>query len=409
MERNGRLLTLPLLLALACTADTVVVRGTADAGPDGSISLDGGAPDGSTPDGASPDAGSPGLPATTELDLLFVIDNSNSMEQEQASLVNEVPRLVRAFAEGRITDPATGAVVSTFTPATSIHVGVINTDMGAGGNVVPTCTNSSFGDDGLLLTEGNVMSGARSCEASYPSFQVFDGSAPDLLDETARVANDVACMAEVGTDGCGFEQQLDAALKSITPASSPLTFQEGTRGNGDTNAGFLRPGATLAIVMVTDEDDCSVLEPDLYNPSSTRFSGDLNLRCFNHPEAVHPVSRFIDGLVAGRDARRLVFAPIVGVPVRLAPAAGVAPDYAGILADPDMIERVDATSPNRLETSCNVPGRGLAFPPRRIVQTAEGLDGRGAYVTVQSICQSDFGPALDAVVARVVESMAAQP
>jgi len=40
-----------------------------------------------------------------------------------------------------------------------------------------------------------------------------------------------------------------------------------------------------------------------------------------------------------------------------------------------------------------VPGRGLAFPPRRIVQVGRGLDARGVSTTMQSICQADFTPA----------------
>jgi len=38
-----------------------------------------------------------------------------------------------------------------------------------------------------------------------------------------------------------------------------------------------------------------------------------------------------------------------------------------------------------------VPGRGIAFPPRRLVSLARGLGRERA--TVQSICQEDFTPA----------------
>ncbi|MEM1413758.1 MAG: hypothetical protein AAGH15_02595 [Myxococcota bacterium] len=359
-----------------------------------------------------------------EVDLLFMVDNSNSMEQEQASLTDEIPRLVRVLASGVLTDPDTGGVVREFPPVRSLRVGVISSDMGAGGNVVPTCTNSSFGDDGLLIDRGNVASMGRACEASYPSFLEFERDPGESEeDETARItqlANDVACVAELGTDGCGFEQQLEAILKSTTPASSELRFQEGTRGNGDVNRvegsgsamdpdddQFVRPNSLLAIVALTDEDDCSVREPDLYNPSSTRFRGDLNLRCFNHPEAVHPVSRYVNGLLALRASQPslLVYAAIVGIPVRLAPGRGEVADFDTIPADRDMQERVDPDNPNRLETSCNVPGRGLAFPPRRMVQVAQELQERGAAGVVQSICQRDFGPALDTIIDKIADAL----
>ncbi|MCZ7685534.1 MAG: hypothetical protein M5U28_44850 [Sandaracinaceae bacterium] len=61
-----------------------------------------------------------------------------------------------------------------------------------------------------------------------------------------------------------------------------------------------------------------------------------------------------------------------------------------------MDERRDPTMPNRLVPSCNVPGRGVAFPPRRIVRVAEGLDLRGATSVIGSICQADYsGPVTD--------------
>ncbi|MEM1414476.1 MAG: hypothetical protein AAGH15_06235, partial [Myxococcota bacterium] len=359
-------------------------------------------------DATTVDAGVFDLPATGDLDLLFVIDNSGPMEQEQASLVDEIPALLRALTEGLLRDRETDAEVLAFAPVQRMHIGVVTSDMGAGGQIVPTCANSAFGDDGILRTLGNFASIARRCAARNPSVQVYDASLPNQLEQVEAVANDVACVAE-GTDGCDFEQHLDAALKAITPPESPLRFQEGTLGNGDVNAGFIRPGATLAIVVLADEDDCSILDPDLYNPGSTRYPGDLNLRCFNHPEAVHPVSRYVEGLAAGRDPRRLVFATIAGVPVDIGTPFGEAPDFAGILSDPLMIERVDDDNPNRLETSCNLPGRGLAFAPRRLVQTAEGLAAQGAYATLQSICQSNLAPALDAIVERIARSMAAHP
>ncbi|MEM1417732.1 MAG: vWA domain-containing protein [Myxococcota bacterium] len=385
-----RRLLLPTLL-LACTSGAAT--GDRDAAADAT----------------TVDAGVFDLPATGDLDLLFVIDNSGAISGEQFRVVEEIPALVLALAEGVRRDRVTDAEVFTFPRVQRLHIGVVTMDMGAGGALVPTCRNSSFGDDGILQTRGNVASMARRCEPENPRFQVYDALVPNQLEQAEALGNDVACVAEVGTHGCGFEQPLDAALKAITPPESPLRFQEGTRGNGDVNAGFIRPGATLAIVVLTDEDDCSILDPELLDPTSTRFTGSLILRCFNHPEAVHPVSRYVEGLAAGRDPRRLVFGALVGVPVRLGTPFGEEPDFARILSDPDMIQRVDEDNPNRLETSCNVPGTGLAFPPRRLVQTAEGLAAAGAYTTVQSTCQSDYGPMVDAILERIVRSMAAHP
>ena len=147
-------------------------------------------------------------------------------------------------------------------------------------------------------------------------------------------------------------------------------------------------------MFLTKEEDCSALDPELFNPTSSVYSGDLNLRCFSFPGAVQPVERYVDGLAAGRDPRLIYFAPIVGVPVEVAGS-----DFAAILDHPDMQEQIDPSMPNRLRPSCNVPGLGFAFPPRRIVDVGRQLEDRGAHVTVQSTCQADLTPAMDALIA----------
>lgn len=405
-------LSCSLVLLASCADDKTVVFIDGDPLDAGSPPADSGmAPvDEGTPDTGLPDdAGLPDMsrPALTSVDLLFVIDNSGSMQEEQESIVAELPLLIQTLASGEIRDPDTGALLRTFTPVERLRVGVVSSDMGTGGTAVPTCTNARFGDDGLLNSRGNTA--RMPCLASYRAPQTFDRMgatpAPGAVEEFAM---DVACVAELGVDGCGFEQQLEGMLKAVTPASSSLTFQEGTPGNGTVNGDFGGDDTVLAIVMLTDEDDCSTAEPALFNPSSTRFTGDLNLRCFNFPEAVRPVSRFRDGLLAGRDPGRVVFMPIVGVPVALAAGSGAATDYDAILAAPEMQEVVDPVATNRLLASCNVPGRGLAFPPRRIVELARDLDGRGAHAPVASICQSDYGPAIRTFVDAVTDALAAR-
>ena len=396
---------LTLLLVVSCTEEKIVVFTEGDPRDAGSPPIDSALDEG-TPDEGAPDAA---LDPVSNVDLLLVIDNSRSMEEEQASLADEIPVLdAYARVRSQLLNPDTGAArCGSSRRSGRLRVGVVITsDMGTGGFNVSSCSSTTLGDDGLLIDRGNVGLDAR-CEASYPVPQTLDtmGAPPNLM-AAADFAVDVTCIAQLGTDGCGFEQQLDSMLKAVTPSSSALRFQDDTPGNGTLNGSFGGDDAVLAVVMMTDEDDCSTFEPDLFNPSSTRFNGDLNLRCFRFPEAVHPVSRFRDGLLEGRDAGRVVFLPIVGVPEALAPGAGEAADYTTILAAPEMQEVVDPVNDNLLTASCNVPGRGFAFPPRRIVQLAEELDGAGAHASVASICQTDYGPALNLLVDAVADAMA---
>jgi hypothetical protein len=268
--------------------------------------------------------------------------------------------------------------------------------MGTGGFRVPTCIEPNFGDDGVLRTVGNTA--IAGCSATYPSFLRFDPS----TDDAGSFASELTCVAVAGTGGCGFEQPLEAVLKALTPSTTGPTgrfdgsFSMGTTGHADgRNAGFLRPDADLAIVILTDEEDCSALDPELFNPSSSVYSGDLNLRCFSFPGAVQTVGRYADGLLAGRDPRRVHYLLIAGVPTDVSGRS----DYGAILEHPDMIEQIDSTMPTRLRPSCNVAGRGFAFPPRRMVELGRELDRGGASVSIQSICQADFTPAFDALLA----------
>ncbi|HEX4352210.1 MAG TPA: hypothetical protein VHZ95_04835, partial [Polyangiales bacterium] len=104
-----------------------------------------------------PDAGSKGRAADDDdagaaisldtVDLLFVVDNSNSMAEKQASLKAALPSLMHALTSG--TRSSGGSAL----PAvTDLHVGVVSTDMGTPGVSLPGC-DPNGGDDGRLRHE----------------------------------------------------------------------------------------------------------------------------------------------------------------------------------------------------------------------------------------------------------------
>ncbi len=382
-----------------------------DAGRPGPI-LDSGRPPMPGEDAGPPPPPPP--PPTDELDLLFMIDNSGSMTEEQVSLAAGLPALMNALATGDF--DGDGAIDGR--AFESIQVGVVTSDMGTGGFTVPTCARADFGDDGILRTRGRTD--IPGCAATYPpilSYTAFGGTDP------VDFAFDVACVANVGTGGCGFEQPLEAVLKAITPtrvqswtatgfvpvgtAGAPggldRPFFRNTPPHGDVaNSGLVRDDSILAVVMLTDEEDCSAHDPELFNPSSPTYSAtDLNLRCFAHGEsALHPFGRYVRGLLQlRRHPSRLAFLPIAGIPVDLEPAPGRPIPWDRLVGsvserDPRMVEQVDPSMPNRLVPSCNVAGRGIAFPPIRILQAAQGLEAAGARVAVGSICQETYSGAL---------------
>lgn len=342
-----------------------------------------------------------------DIDLLFLVDDSNSMSQEQALLRAEIPRAIGILATG---DRDRDGVRDFVTPVRSLHVGIVSSDMGAGDvppdEVVPSC-DPGFGDDGILVS---TTPGMGECEAEYPSrVFAFDRE----RDDGASFARDIGCVADLGTGGCGFEQQLEVMLKAVSPARPQPwvsagyvapAFRDGSLGHGDgANEGFLRASSVLALIVLSDEEDCSVPDTTLFYPNTERYRGTgLNLRCHRFAEDLYPVERYIEGFLQLRDdPSRLIFAPIVGVPTDL-----VGLDVETILADPRVEEREDPSMspPIRLLPSCETAS-GVAFPPRRILEVSLGLEARGALTTVQSICAGDFGAAVDRIIERIEEAL----
>jgi hypothetical protein len=77
-------------------------------------------------------------------------------------------------------------------------------------------------------------------------------SSPNFTGDIGAV---FACMASLGDHGCGFESQFESVQVALQRAMLPKDILAG--GDLD-NGGFLRADARLAIVMLTNEDDCSV-------------------------------------------------------------------------------------------------------------------------------------------------------
>jgi hypothetical protein len=167
-------------------------------------------------DGDGHDGG--GEQTCSDVDFLFVIDNSGSMEDNQAKLVANYDVFI-----GGIED-AIGSVES-------MHVGVVTTD--AYPHNVAGC--QSLG--GLVVATGGPSSSGDKC-GPYVEGHSFMTEADDL-DEKFR------CAARVGVSGSGAESPLTAGLAAI---SSPLV------DDGECNEDFVRDGALLVIVIITDEE-----------------------------------------------------------------------------------------------------------------------------------------------------------
>ncbi|MCA9580646.1 MAG: hypothetical protein KC416_02555 [Myxococcales bacterium] len=363
-----------------------------------------------------------------KVDFLFVIDNSTSMAEEQAKLKDQLPRLVKTLATGDIDEDGN----ADFKPVKDLRIGVITTDMGVGGFSDKTGCSADDGDGGRLITRSAPDADDRPTVGDPPMIcgpngygnnETFVSFVPanDAGKEDA-FADKVSCVAVAGIGGCGFEQQLEAPLKALTPSSSDITFVGSTKGLGETN-NFVRDDSLLVILMITDEEACSAADPEVSKWDSTTYplpEADLNIRCSEFPQALYPVevdgdvtkSRYVQGLLALREDNPglLVFGAIVGIPEDLVPSSAErVKDVADtILEDSRMQYEIDRSgSIPALKPSCFAGSDGDAAPPRRIVQVAKGLDELNASVTLQSICQDSFKPALDAIIRKIADALGA--
>ena len=392
------------------------------------------------------------------IDLLFVVDNSKSMAQEQAKLRAQIPRMIGVLTTGDRT-PENGFENNDFQPVKDLHLAVVSSDMGLpglapGDNPDTTGACNGTGDDGRFRRNiSEAIAEGMSCPGigDYPLFlehiREDKEDRATTLQRAETTAEDFGCLAALGTSGCGFEMPLESALKALWPAqinnlsedqrSLEINFLSGSQGRGDNeHKDFLRGTpyhpteadkiSFLAIVLVTDEEDCSAGAQDDLQFLSINFPGgtrnDLNLRCYkdtlNAWDNKYPVSRYIDGFKALRPRfpDRVVFAAIAGIPSGLREDANRDNNisdqeredfYNQILNHPFMQETPNPVT-NNLEFSCEHQDFSTgeydtqAAPARRIAEVARGFGANGV---LRSICSDDFTPAMDAILDVIVNNV----
>lgn len=357
----------------------------------------------------------------SRVDLLFVVDDSISMEAEQGLLRQQFPRMVELLTTGQRPNG------ETFEPIKDLHIGVVSTNLGAPTSV-PIKGCAVPGDDGLLLVDPN-RDGSPDLECPALSLpQPF--IAYKRGDDPHEVARAFACMATLGTSGCGFEQPLEAMLKAVMPAPGSVAIEvpdvlfhgagptlEPGHGGGE-NAGFIRgldgsEDSIIAVVVVTDEEDCSARDQSFF----TADGKTSNVVCTRAAEdgSLYGIERYVMGLRALRPSHpeRVIFAAIVGLPDQQRDArdrvdfeSGRQRDdyYAGLLGSlsPEIVEKTDGTGVLSVQPICDNGEFGDAAPAPRIVQVAQAFGENGL---VHSICTRDFRPALDSVVERIADNL----
>jgi len=228
-----------------------------------------------------------------DVDILFVIDNSPSMAPKQRVLATAIPQFISTI-------DATGA---------NYHVGIVTTDLGfnvpdgtATGKQFPKnpilACNTAAGDDGVLQNQPCTSRGLQgealaACQALCPDPQYGPRGGVRYIAKEDGITNvpsktvggvDLGpqlafqCLSLVGDTGCAIEQPLEAARRALD-------------NHRLDNQGFNRSTSVLAVIFITDEDDCSVqaMKRELLNPatlhttepSCTSGAQSVNAQCYN--------------------------------------------------------------------------------------------------------------------------------
>ncbi|HEV8246208.1 MAG TPA: hypothetical protein VGP93_10590, partial [Polyangiaceae bacterium] len=224
--------------------------------------------------------------AVDKIDLLFMIDNSISMADKQAILKEAVPVLVGRLIQPVCVDadgaPVGGSVdVATGTCATGepefnaikdIHIGVVSSSLGShGGQVCSDVTGNPRLDDHAHLM--GAVAGLPSWNGL--GFLAWD---PTGMKNTPAGESDPDALTKefqdhvtnAGENGCGYEASLEAWYRFLIDPDPPQSVEKGTDnlsakvGTDDVTLAardaFLRPDSLVAIVMLSDENDCSIID-----------------------------------------------------------------------------------------------------------------------------------------------------
>ena len=149
-----------------------------------------------------------------KVDILWVLDNSSSMQQHQNLLSQQVDYFMRGIIDGGY----------------NYHMGVIHTDLSPGRS------------PGQLLGSPNILKSSTS-------------NVRNLLQQRFRV----------GEDGSSMEQGLEAMKRALSPSSLQ-----------GMNSGFIRSDASLVVIFLSDENDHSPSQVSEYTNFLSQLKPDFS-------------------------------------------------------------------------------------------------------------------------------------
>jgi hypothetical protein len=323
------------------------------------------------------------------IDIVFMVDDSSSMAPLQNKLTAQFPvfmNVLKGLPGG----------------LPNVHIGVVSSSMGAGANpAVDHCPPG--GDQGIF----HVKPLGKTCATGVlnPN-QNFIINVMGQANYTGDISDVFSCIAALGEGGCGFEHKFESVLRALGADGAPAPTQ---------NANFLRDDAYLAIILITNEDDCSAPpNSDLFDSSSQTVSDPLgplqSYRCneFGHVCAGHPPPRTpagptdLSGMCdSAEDGRLLKVADVVTAMKRIkkdpnkilvAAIAGPTMPYV-VNIGPSQVKGDPSMWPY-VQHSCMAGDGTYADPSIRIKKWVDAFGTNGVF---EEICNDTFAPALTVI------------
>jgi hypothetical protein len=283
----------------------------------------------------------PPLIEPPKLDILFVIDNSNSMREEQDAVARELTAFIDELKKG-------GGVPSDF------NVGVVTTAVYQNARIAGTTYYQPYPtQSGKLRPVPNYFEDG-GFELETTNERLLIGTDPELIPKFARLVRQ-------GVFGSGQETPFEAVRLALLGPAADVPIADG--GNG----GFLRDDARLLIVVLTDEDDCSeVVRPPTVSVGDNPAIAD----CTENEMKLTPVSeyhRLFTGLENGDGTpKEIIWTAIAPV--------GTTTKAAMSVLDGNQVRNIDCPTSNQAGY--------------RMRQMAEMFDTTLA--NLDSICRSSF-------------------
>ncbi|HEY1417409.1 MAG TPA: VWA domain-containing protein, partial [Myxococcaceae bacterium] len=210
--------------------------------------------------------------APVQTDILFVVDDSNSMIEEQEGVARELPSFIQILQ--------TGAGVQQ-----NLRVGLVNTS-------VYYAQFLSTGLDLYHYPQGGWLRPFPGADGGV------GGGERWLTDPDPEVVSRLsAAIRALGINGSFQETPFEAARIALTGTGFWTRLPDG----GNPNAGFLRDGARLLVVAVSDEDDCSEMSN---NPPTVFFTfADGQDFCTLHENELTPVGDYLTAFLSLPDGK----------------------------------------------------------------------------------------------------------